>query len=93
MKEAQYDFILYDSVYKYIDYILYDSNSVVFWKWQNYGVSKMISFCLKFDWGEEETGEGWTMGILGNETIIMHDTLRVNICCYTSVKTHGRYKQ
>ena len=43
--------------------------------------------------GREETGERWTMGILGNETIIMHDTLRVNICCYTSVKTHGRYKE
>ena len=56
MKEAQYDFILYDSVYKYIDYILYDSNSMVFWKRQNYGDSKKTSFCLKFDWGEKKQG-------------------------------------
>lgn len=48
MKEAQYDFILYDSVYKYIDYILYDSNSMVFWKGQNFGDSKKIGVCQEF---------------------------------------------
>jgi hypothetical protein len=65
-------------------YKQYDSNSIIFWKWQNYGDSKMISDCQNLAGRSRLCG---VQRILGTENTL-NNTIFIDTCFYTFVKIH-----